>query len=103
MNRVMAVEPQYIDVFGNNVPGMAGRSAATSGAANAGTDTVNQMRAKAVDFARAFVDPEVPLSEVEAAAQAIEGQLTVCITLGVLPEAEAEDLMNELQDLVQNR
>lgn len=103
MDRMMAVNPQYIDIFGNGLPGMVGRSPATSGAANAGTDTVNQMRAKVVDFAKAYVNPQVALGEVSAVAQVIEGQLNVCVTLGVLAAAEADDLISTMQDLVQNR
>lgn len=103
MRRVLAVEPQYIDVFGNNVPGMVGRSAATSGAAQSGTDVVNRLRAEAVAFARLYAHARASTEELQTAAKKLEAELVVAITLGVLPEAEAQSLIDELYNLVENR
>ena len=100
VNRVLTIEPQYIDVFGNGVPGMAGRSASTSGAANAGADTVNHMRQVTVEFARAYVNPRLLNEDLDAHANLVEADLTVCVTLGVLAEAEANNLTDELHDLI---
>jgi len=103
MNRVLTIEPQYIDIFGNGVPGMAGRSAATSGAANAGADTVNQLRHDTVAFAKACARSRTSQQELQKLAEPVEGGLTVCVTLGVLAEKEAQDLIDELYSLQADR
>jgi len=104
MDHILAVEPQYIDIFGNTMPGMPGRTAATSGAANAAADVVNDMRQVAIEFAKLYVEPTATEdAKLELAASEIEAKLTVCVTLGVLSEEQANKLADEINDALEAR
>lgn len=103
MARILAITPQYSDVFGNGVPGMAGRSAATSGAANAGADVTNKLHHTAIDFARAYADPKSSLAAVQQLSGEVEGLLMVAVTLGVVSEKDSQLHLDSLDNLLANR
>lgn len=103
VEHILRITPQYIDIFGNGVPGMTGRSAATAAAANAGTDTTQQLHHAVLEFARAYNDPASDDGALAAQAADIEGLLMVAVTLGVLAAKDADQRADELHDLMAGR
>lgn len=113
VSQVLRITPQYIDIFGNGVPGMAGRPAATASAANAGGDTTQQLHKAVIEFARAYQDQDSTWdsghepgsdsgkSDLQTRADEIEGLLMVSMTLGVLSEKDAGRLIEKLHELLE--
>lgn len=98
---VLRITPQYIDIFGNGVPGMAGRSAATAAAANAGSDTVQKLHRSTLEFAKAYQGAYQDKAALHAHAADIEGYLMVAVTLGVVSDKDSGHLADQLHDLLE--
>ncbi len=103
MQRIGAIEPQYIDIFGNGSAGMPGRLAASASSANAGVDIAVQIRQAAVAFARAYESRKRGGPEVEPESRKLEELLFVAVTLGVVSQKEADEDIDMLHNLANSR
>jgi hypothetical protein len=92
MERVMAVTPQYGDIFANGIPG--------SGSPNVGAEKTQDLYRAARAFARAYADPSTEQETVRRLAIEAEGALMVVVTLGVVPEHTVDQIIDELHQLV---
>lgn len=106
IEEVLGVNPQYknFNIFapGASLPGMGGQAIATTGAANAGTDVVQHLRAAVIAFANAYAGGGTP-EGVYAAAQKVEGDLMMMQTLSMLSEQKVDYLVNGLHFLMEEK
>src|ERR1700683_1355464 len=101
--RIMAITPQYIDIFGRGLPGMAGGSAAISGATNSAADVTLQLKRETAQFVRLYTGAKATHDELLAQAKRIEGCLLGEQTLGTLNQKQTNRLVKELFDLIEKR
>lgn len=103
VERVMGITPQYIDIFGRGLPGMAGGSAAVSGATNSASDITVQLQHEVVEFARSYTDPEATIADVKSRAERVEALLLAEQTIGTLNSRQTKRLIDEMYDLLDRK
>ena len=101
LESVMRISPQYINIFGGGMPGMAGGSAATEGAANSGADVVLQLQRSSVEFAKAYHSGDA--ETIKQARKEVTSKIMVVHTLGVIPQKRADELLDQLHEIVKGR
>ncbi|HEX7633110.1 MAG TPA: hypothetical protein VF401_02155 [Candidatus Saccharimonadales bacterium] len=105
VEEILGVNPQYknFNIFapGSNLPGMGGQAIATTGAANAGTDTTHHLQQAVVEFAQAYNRDGILLEQLEKQAQTIQGLLMMEQTLSMLSEQKVDHLLQVLHTLME--
>lgn len=93
VRRVLALDTVGTDV-GSRLP------LGVSGAASAGSDTLQRLHLAAIGFAREYKDGGDPAA-MALRAKEVEGLLMASVTLGALPEHEGVGLLDELHSLLE--
>ena len=101
--RVLRIAPKYIDIFGRNVPGMSGRSAATAGAGNSASTVTLRLQHAVAELGRLYHDPDTAYEELAQLAKEIEGMFLVEQTLDTLTAEQAGQLIDELYNLIETK
>lgn len=103
IEHVLRITPKYINAFGTGMPGMAGTSAATSGAFNTAGDITHNLHHAVAAFARCYTDAKTSLETLEAHAKIIEGMLLAEEAVSALDERQSRQLQDELYDLMEQK
>lgn len=74
-----------------------------SGTQTAGTQTIQQLHLRVMEFAQAYKDPSTASVEVQSRAKAVEGSLMTAVTLGAIEGRKGSQLIDELQALLERR
>jgi hypothetical protein len=105
VEEILGVNPQYknLNVFapGSNLPGMGGQSIITTGASNAGTDTIHHLQLATAEFAQRYRQNEVTPEQLKEPAQKVEGLLMMSQTIEALSEQKTNHLIDALHTLME--
>ena len=74
-----------------------------SGTITAGSDTIQNLHMKTMEFAQAYKDPSTDKTELQSRAKVVEGALMTAVTLGVLDGSRGGQLIDKLQALLDQR
>src|SRR6185312_7892619 len=92
VQKVFAINPKYFDVFGNNLPGMAGTAITSQGATTSATDVTNQLREDTAKLLKAKQSSQ----DVTQLVKKIEGHLMMLQTLDTISGRLCNSLIDEL-------
>lgn len=95
MEAMQRIQPPYGDLVQNGIPGQ--------GQANTSAERTQEMKRLAVGFARAYQTKAAGNDEVQSRADELEGAVQTVATLGAIPTELANKLLDDLQELMDNR
>lgn len=101
---VLRLAPQYINMFGTGMPGMAGASVgAMTGAFNPAADIVRKLQEQAVAFHSHYKDGAVSNEQLTIDAKDIEGSLLALQTVSEGRDDTINSLIDTLHNLLEER
>jgi hypothetical protein len=102
VNKILSINAPMFNLLGSN-PGMSGGAGSSQGSLSSGGNITLQLKNQTLAFAKAYQDNKVPKDTVEQLGQLVEGSLMTEETLSLLAQSEAEQLINQLHDLIEGR
>ena len=103
VDRIFSINSPSINIFGTNVPGMSGSSAAIQGGLSSAAEVMLRLRQQTINLARAYIDTTVQNSDINKLADVLEGSILNESVLSVLNKTEADSLIDQLHDLIESR
>lgn len=96
VQEIIRIAAPSTDIGGAVIPSL-------SGTITAGSDTIQGLHLKTMEFAQAYKDPSTGEEELQSRAKAVEGSLMTAVTLGVLDGGRGSQLIDKLQALLDQR